>query len=68
MAFKYNGLHVRQLRVLARITGDHFFQKKADRWACYNKKHLYRIQFFFHAVKHYFLHMDKIPIRSLLPF
>ncbi len=66
MAFKYNRLHVYQLWALAKITGNEHFQRMGDKWLLYNRKHRYRIKFFFHATLHYLQNIDKIPMRSLI--
>lgn len=45
-SFNYNAIHVRQLWVLHKITGDQLFKDTADKWMRYNLEHKYRIQFF----------------------
>ncbi len=67
MSFKYNAVHVRQLEVLYRISGDTYFLNMSQRWKRYNLKHRYRCQFFYHAAIFYLNHRDKLPYRLLMP-
>jgi hypothetical protein len=38
----YHRLHIVQLRVMAKITGDELFQQYAERWAGYMKSRMNR--------------------------
>jgi heparosan-N-sulfate-glucuronate 5-epimerase len=67
MANKYNCVHVRQLRVLHKITGQELFDRTADKWAAYNLKHRHRICFLYHAAMA-FLTNKHIRWRVLLPW
>ena len=67
MAYKYNRKHVRQLRVLYKITGRELFRETADKWAAYNLKHRYRIRFLLRAASA-FLANTHIRWRVLLPW
>jgi hypothetical protein len=66
VCFKYNSIHVRQLEVLYRISGDVYFLKISQQWKRYNLEHRYRCQFFYHAVIFYCNHHDKLPANVLL--